>query len=90
LLTQFDRSGLSAAAFARRHQLTYTTFCGWRKQRARLKSSPAFVQVELTAATSPATLLIELGGQARLRISSADQIDLAAQLLRALNTKAAC
>jgi hypothetical protein len=45
LLAAFDRSGLTAAAFARRHGIQYTTFCGWRHRRA--KASPGFVQVEL-------------------------------------------
>ena len=30
LLAEFDRSGLSAAAFAQQHHLAYTTFCRWR------------------------------------------------------------
>jgi hypothetical protein len=37
LLASFDRSGLSAAAFARQHGLTYTTFCSWTRER-RLRS----------------------------------------------------
>jgi hypothetical protein len=49
LLAAFDRSGLSAA-FARQHQLNYTSFCGWRARRATAKAPPAFVQVELTPA----------------------------------------
>lgn len=68
LLAAFERSGLSAAAFARQHGLHYTTFCGWRHQRAKLKSAPAFVQVELTGPPTADGLLVELGGGARLRI----------------------
>ena len=90
LLAAFDRSGLSAAAFARQHHLTYTTFCSWRQQRAKAKTSPVFVQVELPAPTAPVELLIELGGHARLRINSADQIELAARLIQALNGRSVC
>ncbi len=90
LLAAFERSGMSAAAFARRHRLNYTTFCGWRQRRASAKAAPAFVQVQLPPAASPTALLIELGGQVRLRIHCADQIDLAARLLRALNAIASC
>ena len=90
LLTAFDRSGLSAAAFARQHALNYTTFCGWRQQRAKTKTSPGFVQVELPTPAAPAELTIELGAQARLRITSASQIGLAARLLQALNAQTAC
>lgn len=86
LLAAFDRSGLSAAAFARQHHISYTTFCGWRARRARAKASPRFVQVELPVAPSlPSGLVIELGDQARVRVSSAGQIGLAAQLIQKLN-----
>src|ERR1700734_3331099 len=95
LLAAFDRSGLSAAAFARQHGLTYTTFCGWRQRRDRGRSSPAFVQVELpepappvdlsTEASAKAELVIELGGTARLRLTAEGQIPLAARLLQTLN-----
>jgi transposase-like protein len=49
LLAAFDRSGLSAADFARQHGVHYTTFSGWRQRRDRAKASPAFVQVELAS-----------------------------------------
>jgi hypothetical protein len=89
-LAAFDRSGLSAAAFTRQQRLNYTTFCGWRQRRADAKASPGFVQVELPEPAAPAQLLIELGAQARLRISCAGQVELAARLLQALNAKTAC
>ena len=86
LLAAFDRSGLSAAAFARQHGLHYTTFCGWRHQRAKLKPAAAFVEVQLTAPPAAGGLLVELGGNARLRIESSAQLALAAHLLHAFNT----
>jgi hypothetical protein len=49
LLAAFDRSGASAAAFARQHAINYTTFCGWRQRRATAKPSPAFVFARLRA-----------------------------------------
>ena len=90
LLAAFDRSGLSAAAFARQHGLGYTTFCGWRHRRTQTSPAPAFVQVELAKPTAPVELLIELGAQARLRITSTSQIDLAARLLHRLTAPAPC
>ncbi len=89
LLAAFERSGMSAAVFAREHGVRYTTFCNWR-HRARSQPAPAFVQIELPEATAPAELLIELGTHARLRITSGGQLELAAQLLRHLNGPAAC
>lgn len=89
LLAAFDRSELSAAAFARQHQINYTTFCGWRQRRDQSKSAPAFVEVELPA-PAPVELVIELGAHARLRLTSAEQIELAARLLQTLNAPRPC
>jgi hypothetical protein len=90
LLAAFDRSGLSAAAFARHHGLNYTTFCSWRQRRASTRTSPAFVQVELAAPAASDELVIELGGSARLRLQSTGQIELAARLLHALTVTPPC
>jgi transposase-like protein len=90
LLAAFDRSGLSATIFARRHGIHYTTFCAWRAQRGQTKAAPAFVQVELSGAPAGAGLIIELGGGARLRIESPAQIGLAAQLVQQLNAARPC
>src|SRR5690606_25971432 len=91
LLTAFDRSGLSAAAFARKHQLNYTTFCGWRQRRVRARAVPAFVEVDLTAPpAAPVELLVELGSSARVRVHCAGQLELAARLIQTFNASAAC
>lgn len=90
LLAAFTRSGLSAADFARKHQLNYTTFCGWRQRRAPAAASPAFVQVEVTPPSAPAELLIELGCSARLRVHCASQVELAARLIPTFNAAVAC
>lgn len=87
LLSAFQCSGLSAAAFARRHQLNYTTFCGWRQRQAKVKAPPGFVQVEVAA---PVELLVELGASARLRITSVAQVALAVRLLREFNPSTSC
>ena len=89
LLRAFDRSGLSAAAFARKHQINYTTFCGWRQRRTGASSSiglPKFVEVELPdAAPSSSGLVVEVGANIRLWISCAEQVPLAAALLNQLD-----
>ncbi len=89
LLAAFDRSGLSAAAFARQHGLNYTTFCGWRHRRDKDPSLPAFVEVELPVTTAPVELVLELGA-ARLRLHSIGQIELAVRLVQAFNTPQPC
>lgn len=85
LLAAFDRSGLSAAEFARRHRLNYTTFCGWRGRREQAKGLPGFVQVEVAPPPVPVELLIEVGTMARIRLQSESQVAVAARLLHLLN-----
>jgi transposase-like protein len=89
LLTAFDRSGLSAADFARQHGVHYTTFSGWRQRRDRANASSAFVQVELAPPMPPSELVIEMGA-ARLRLVSVEQLPLAARLLQLLQEGRRC
>jgi transposase-like protein len=89
LLAAFDRSGLSAADFARQQGVHYTTFYGWRRRRVQAKASPAFVQVELASPTPSSELVIEVG-LARLRLASPGQIPLAARLLHILQEGQSC
>lgn len=90
LLAAFERSGLSAAAFARQHALNYTTFCGWRQRCGKADTLPAFVEVELPAAPEATELVVEWGAQARLRIRCLGQIPLAVRLLQDLNVATPC
>jgi transposase-like protein len=90
LLAAFERSGLSAAAFARQHGIHYTTFCGWRRRRDQGEAPPAFVQVELPEPASSVDLVIELGATARLRLTTATQIPLAVRLLQILHSSSPC
>ena len=87
LLAAFERSQLTAASFARRHGIHYTTLYAWRR---RTKASPEFVEVELPTPAAPVELTVELGAHARMRLTSADQVDLAVRLIRALNAPATC
>jgi hypothetical protein len=89
LLAAFDRSGLSAAAFARQHQINYTTFCGWRQRRDKTRA-PAFVQVELPESGALEDLIVEIGPDLRLRIGSSHQVALAVALLARMRKEAAC
>ena len=90
LLAAFERSGLSAAAFARQHRLHSTTFCNWRQRQGKPQPSPGFVQVELSPLPASVELVIELGSGARVRITDAGQIELAARLLQVLSHATPC
>jgi transposase-like protein len=89
-LAAFERSGLSAAAFARQQGLPYTTFCAWRHRQARTHPTPAFVEVEVLQPSASAGLVIELGAQARLRLTSAAQMELAVAFVHRLNALSPC
>jgi transposase-like protein len=87
LLAAFERSGLSAAAFARQHGIVYTTLCSWRRRRPT-KPKIAFAEVEVLRSTTPEPIVVELGSRARVCVSSPGQFELAAGLLKRL--EAAC
>lgn len=82
LLAQFQQSGLCAAEFARQHGIGYSTFQAWRRQEL---TQPQIRFAEVQWVDGPALeggLVVELGRKARLRLSSADQLGLAAALLQ--------
>jgi hypothetical protein len=89
LLAAFDRSGLSAAEFARQQRVHYTTFCAWRRPRDQAKTSPPLVEVELALPAQPAELVLEVGA-VRLRLVSEAQLPLAARLLQILQEGEPC
>lgn len=89
ILAEFERSGVSAAQFAQRAGVKYSTLAAWvqRYRRAKRPGSKSPVRL-LEAVVGPASLnsalLVELPGGARLKIREASQVPLAAAFLRAL------
>ena len=86
LVREFERSGLSGPKFAARAGLPYATFAAWRRRHARATSSPVlWLEAEVDAMPSPASLRVELGGGvAHLILTDAGQAALAARLIQAL------
>lgn len=89
ILAEFERSGLSAARFAQRTGLKYSTLAGWvqryrRRKRPARKSPLRLVEAVVASATSGAVLQVQLPGGARLEIGEASQVPLAAALVHAL------
>lgn len=95
ILGEFERSGVSAARFARRSGMKYSTLAGWlqryRRAGRKRRSAPVRLLEALVEAPAPAVgeaeatvLVVELPGGARLPIRRADQVVLAVDLLRAL------
>jgi transposase-like protein len=110
ILDDFERSGMSGAAYARRHGISYSTFANWvqkRRQRQRCKeekegrrepeSGKAAGAMELTlaevtvervpSAAAAGELRVALPGGASLVIGDAGEVELAAALIRQLESK---
>lgn len=89
ILAEFERSGLSAAQFARRTGLKYSTFAYWvqhyrRPKRPVRKAPLRLLEAVLTSSPSATALTVLLPGGARLEIHDAGQVPLAAALVHAL------
>ena len=103
LLDEFEQTGASAAAFARIAGVRYSTFAAWVSRRKkeggeREKSSGEQSLVHFVEAALPegslrgqdeGALEVELPGGGRMKISSLRQVELAAELLRAMEPKGA-
>lgn len=89
ILAEFERSGLSAAQFAQRTGLKYSTLAGWvqryrRTKRPGRKTPVRLLEAVVASATSGSVLQVQLPGGARLEIREASQVPLAAALVHAL------
>lgn len=90
ILEEFDRSGMSGAAFAALVGVKYQTFASWRRRRGekptnRRRRSRPIRFVEAQAPQPSAALELELPGQVRLRISDRSQLPLVVELMRHLH-----
>jgi transposase-like protein len=89
ILAEFERSGMSAAQFARRTGLKYSTFAVWvqrcrRTKRPARKAPVRLLEAVLTPSPHATVLTVLLPGGARLEVRAAGQIPLAAALVHAL------
>lgn len=89
ILAEFERSVVSAAQFAQRSGVKYSTFAAWLQRHRRTKRpsvKPPVRLLEAVVAQAPLTLAlqVQLPGGARLEIREASQVALVAALVRAL------
>jgi transposase-like protein len=89
ILAEFERSGVSAAQFAQRSGVKYSTFAAWvqryrRTKRPGLKSPVRLLEAVVAQAPLIPALQVQLPGGARLEIREASQVALVAALVRAL------
>jgi hypothetical protein len=102
VLDEFEKSGLSGAAFAKLAGINYATFAGWRHRRARMRrdnviAKPSTVgmagkpmrlfEAVATSDRDAGALQLELPGGVRLGITSMEQVALAAELLRLMGSR---
>ncbi len=98
LLAEFDRSGLSGKKFAALVGVKYSTFAFWLQQRRRKAASAAkppgtvrwleavVEKAQQSDGKTALALVVELPAGARLEIHDARQAQLAAALLRSLES----
>jgi hypothetical protein len=91
LLSEYDRSGVSGARFARMAGIKYATFAGWLHQRRRkaagVRGSRRVTWVEAAVKPPPvqsAALRVELPGGAWMELTPGRQMSTAVQLLKEL------
>jgi transposase-like protein len=89
ILAEFERSGVSAAQFAQRTGLKYSTFAAWvqryrRPKRAGLKSPVHLLEAVVAPAPLGSPLQVQLPGGARVEVREASQVPLVAALIHAL------
>lgn len=73
ILTEFERSGVSATEFAQRTGLKYSTLAGWlqryRRTKPKRRSSPVrLLEAVVEPAQSAMVLVVHLPGGGRLEI----------------------
>jgi transposase-like protein len=94
ILAEFERSGVSAARFARQSGLKYSTLAGWLQRYRRTKPQGRARQVRLLEAVveqapkpgppNQGVLVLQLPGGALVEISDVKQATLAAAVVREL------
>ena len=88
LLAEYQRSGVSAAEFARLSGINYQTLCGWLRRCRPLAdpvaSTPTVKWVEAVRAEAPVGLKLQFPGGAWTEVGDEHQVALAAKLVQAL------
>jgi hypothetical protein len=87
ILDEFERSGESAAGFAKRTGLKYSTLAGWlvRYRRSKpVRRVPPLRLLEAVADLAQGALVLQLPGGVRVEVADEKQAALAAMVVRAL------
>jgi hypothetical protein len=103
ILKAFDASSLSAMAFCRQHELSYSTFAAWLQRRRKEQAPgdadtpskrPAFAEVivdgEKPDAKPASPLRVVLRSGVSFEIASPEQLPLAVGLIQSLAGSRSC
>jgi len=103
ILDAFERSGMSGQAFAAKWGLKYPTFATWVQKRRRARDeypeakkaqlppkALSLVEAVIDTGAADASLEVETPGGVKLRLSRREDIALAVELLRALQSSESC
>jgi transposase-like protein len=96
ILAEFERSGVSAAQFARLAGINYSTFAQWVQKHRRRQASPRrvvprpsarglqLVEAVVASTAGGAPLVVQLPGGVRAELAAERQVPLVVALARAL------
>jgi len=89
ILEAFDRSVMSAVAFAEHAGIKYPTFASWIQRRRRERGAAgdgavSWVEAVVGSESESGSLVVELGGACRMVVGDAAGARLAAEVLKHL------
>lgn len=101
LLEEFEKSGASAASFAKLAGIKYPTFANWAQKRRKERAARVagannggairLFEAEVAGARAkPAGLAVELPGGSRIVVESPVQIAMAAELVALIAERSGC
>ena len=88
LLSLYDESGMSRAAFAREFEINYTTFCSWLKRRRETQpeAEAIFQEVHLESAAYESGWDLICGKDLCLRMGPNPDVEAVVQLVKRLRS----
>ena len=89
LLHQYERSGLSASAFAKQNGIHPTTFNHWKRKSlvddsASASTPKGFIEVGLPSFPNTSALSLRYRDWLEIRVTQSSQVDWASRLIRQL------
>ena len=87
---RLEKSGLTAKAFAQKHDLNCATLRRWRQRLREQRPSEEFVEVDCQTPPPPTEMVVEHRSGWRLTIGGEEQVPWAAALIKEFSKVKAC